>query len=98
MYRAILYAANFDPPSYLKEVYIKGLFGGDFRCALKSTEEAKYENAAHILEKEVVSWSELYRALTALQEFVISGRQGNGHEKFQVFNRSISREKEKTVE
>ena len=87
VYRAILAAANFSPPAGLEEAYIRGLFGDELRKALKSTEEVKYENAARTLAKETVSWSELHQALTALQEFVISGRQGAGHDEFQKFNR-----------
>ncbi len=87
VYRAILSAANFAAPSNLQEVYIKGLFSKDLRNALVSTEDAKYKNAASTLGKQSVSWNELYQALTALQEFVIGGKQGTGHPKFQEFNK-----------
>ena len=95
VYRAILFAANFEPPPNLEKANIKGLFSSDFRSALKLTEEPKYKSAADTLEKEVVPWSELYQALMALQEFVISGRQKTGHEKFQEFNRSYQNKRRK---
>ena len=95
VYRAILAAANFSPPAGLEEAYIKGLFGDELRSALQSTEEVKYENAARTLAKETVSWSELHQTLTALQEFVISGRQGTGHDEFQKFNRLYQNRKGK---
>ena len=87
VYRAILAEANFSVPSDLQRAYIRGLFSGDLRDALESTEEDRYINAANTLGRETVSWNELYRALTALQEFVLSGRQGTGHKAFMDFNR-----------
>ena len=84
--RAILAVANFSVPSYLQDADISGLFSEDLRKAMKSTEEDKYESAANTLGKETVSWNELYQALTALQEFVISGQRGTGHSEFQKFN------------
>ena len=95
VYRAILAAANFSPPAGLEKAYIKRLFSEELQKALKSTEETKYERAACTLAKEIVSWNELHRALTALQEFVISGRQGAGHDEFQKFNRSYQSKKGK---
>ena len=86
VYRAILAVANFSVPSDLQDADISGLFSGDLRGAMKSTEETKYESAANTLGKETVSWNELYQALTALQEFVISGQRGTGHLEFQKFN------------
>ena len=91
VYRAILAASNFSIPSNLPKAYIRGLFRKELRESMKIAEDPKkdpkYYKAADILDKETVSWNELYQAITALQEFVIGGRQGNGHEKFQEFNR-----------
>lgn len=86
IYRAILAAANFKTPPDLQNAHIDGLFRKELRDALKSTEEHKYMRAATILEKSTVSWAELHQALLALQEFVIGGNEGSGHEKFQDFN------------
>ena len=86
VYRTILAAANFEVPYNLQSADISGLFGSDLRKALKSTEEQKYKNAANTLAKANVSWTELYRALMALQEFVISGQRSEGHPKFKEFN------------
>ena len=87
VYRAILAAANFSAPSDLKRAHIKGLFNKELREAMGSTEDDKYKSAAETLTKTTVPWSELYQALTALQEFVIGGQPGTGHPKFQEFNR-----------
>ena len=86
VYRTILAAANFEVPENLQRADISGLFNEKLREAMKSTEEQKYKNAANTLGKETVSWNELYQALIALQEFVISGQQAAGHLKFQEFN------------
>lgn len=95
VYRAILSAANFEPPSNLEKANITGLFSEGFRCALKSTGISKHESAADILGEKVVSWSELYEALTAVQEFVISGQQGTGYKEFQEFNRLYLNKKDR---
>lgn len=95
VYRAILSVANFKPPSNLEKANITGLFSEEFRHALKSTGISKHENAADTLGEKVVSWNELYEALTAVQEFVISGQQGTGHEAFQKFNRLYQNKKDK---
>ena len=86
VYRTILAAANFDVPDNLQSANIGGLFSSDLRTALESTEDQKYKNAAKTLGKATVSWTELYRALMALQEFVISGQRAEGHPKFKEFN------------
>ena len=87
VYRTILAAANFEVPDNLQSADISGLFSRDLRTALESTEEDKYINAANTLARATVSWAELSRALMALQEFVLSGRQGTGHPAFVDFNR-----------
>lgn len=86
VYRTILAAANFEVPYNLQSADIRELFGSDLRTALKSTEDQKYKNAAKTFGKATVSWTELYRALMALQEFVISGQKAEGHPKFKEFN------------
>ena len=86
VYWAILAAANFRAPSNLQNADINNLFGKDLRNALKSAGDAKYTSAADTLGKGTTSWSELHQALTALQEFVIGGKNGAGHSKFQEFN------------
>ena len=95
VYRTILAAANFDVPENLQNADISRLFGSDLRTALKSTEENKYINAANTLARATVSWTELYRALMALQEFVISGQRAEGHPKFKEFNNDYERKKGK---
>ena len=87
VYRSILAESNFGVPGNLQRANIRGLFGCDFRTALESTGEDKYVNAANTLARDTVSWTEMYRAMAAVQEFVISGRQGTGHEAFVEFNR-----------
>ncbi len=96
VYRTILAAANFEVPDDLQRADIRGLFSSDLRTALKSTEEQKYKNAASTLESAIVSWTELYRALMALQEFVISGQRAEGHPKFKEFNNDYERRKGKS--
>ncbi len=95
VYRTILAAANFDVPDNLQSANIGGLFSSDLRTALESTEDQKYKNAAKTLGKATVSWTELYRALMALQEFVISGKRAEGHPKFKEFNSNYERKKGK---
>lgn len=87
VYRAILAASNFSIPSNLPKANIRRLFNPELIESMKSTEDPKYISAANTLTKATVSWNELYQAITVLQEFVISGRQGTGHPKFQEFNR-----------
>ena len=82
VYRSILAAANFFPPSNLKQVYIKGLFGKKLRDAMKSTEHENdiYNSAANTFAKDRISWDELFSAIKALREFI-------EHPNFQEFNR-----------
>ena len=88
VYRAILAAANFQAPSSLQRADINNLFSKELRDVLKSAGDAKFTSAADTLGKGTTSWSELHQALTSLQEFVIGGRNGTGHIKFQEFNSS----------
>ena len=79
VYRTILAAANFLPPSNLGRAYIKGLFNDDLREAMESTGEDDYCRAAETLSEDRVSWSELHIALISLQKFI-------GTEEFRNFN------------
>ena len=82
VYRSILAAANFSPPSNFKKAYIKGLFGEDLRKAMKSTEHEDdiYKSAASTFEEDSTSWDKLFIAINALREFI-------KHRNFQKFNK-----------
>ena len=81
VYRSILVAANFSPPSNLKKAYIRNLFGKELRDAMDSTEheDGIYKSAASTFEKDSISWDELFTALKALRQFM-------EHRNFQRFN------------
>ena len=86
VYRAILAAANFRAPSNLQSAYIQDLFGTELRQAMRSVDDQRFTTAADTLDRQSVSWNELYQALLVLQEFVISGRQATGLPEYQTFN------------
>ena len=98
IYRAILAAANFQVPSNLSDAYIDRLFRKELRDALDSTGDDKYKSAAATLANKTVKWPVLHRALVALQEFVIGGREGSGHDKFQIFNQKYQSDISKSRE
>ena len=87
VYRAVLAAANFQPPSNLQTAYIDNLFRKELIAALKSASDSRFTSAAETLEKQAVSWSQLHQALTALADFVL-GRPAGGspHPRFRTFN------------
>ena len=90
VYRAILAKAGFEPPASLNQATIRSLFGADLRTAMSGCEENDIVAAARVFERDFVPWSSLISALEALQEFVLGGRGGGGHQEFRDFNRVYS--------
>ena len=88
VYRTILAAANFLPPSNLGRAYIRGLFNDDLRDAMELTGEDDYCRTADTLREDRVSWSELHAALINLQKFM-------GTEQFRDFNHEYQAEHRK---
>ncbi len=88
VYRAILAAANFSVPSDLQKADLKRLFNSDLTKIMKSTDDDDYSQSGEILETDIVSWNELYRALTVLQKFITT-------DEFKSFNRKYESQKGK---
>ncbi|MDD9851226.1 MAG: DUF87 domain-containing protein [Gammaproteobacteria bacterium] len=94
VYRAILAYAGFAPPRGLEKAKIEGLFGEELRKALKcaGTADNNYLSVSNTFEKPEVSWGALYRALVALQEFMLgSSTQGSEHPQFATFNQKYEK-------
>ncbi len=87
-YRSILFRAGFQPPGKIARVFMKGLFSREFTNALnEANDNSKYEKAVSALGKDVVTWDEMYDAMTELREFITGGRGGNGDDRYIAFNR-----------
>ena len=97
VYRAILAAANFDPPSEMGiDVDIKGLFGKDLICALDSADEGEFKDAAKTLKEHSVSWDQLFNAIRVLQVFILGkGNKVAEHPKYREFNERYMNKKNK---
>lgn len=83
-YRALLNEAGLKPPATLKPEK-KGLFGVDFVKALESGQGKRpddYANAASTLRKESISWPEMARVFSVLNDFTNDEKSG-----YQAFNR-----------
>jgi len=89
VYRAILANAGFSKPTGMEKANIAGLFGKDLRGAMEQPQDdaksSRYKSASEVFAKSEVSWSELYRALVALQEFMIGGSKGQGDSAYHAF-------------
>lgn len=64
VYRSLLAKAGFETKS--NEVFIKGLFSGDFCKAF----EKESVSSANILKEDFASWDELWQAFSDLQKFI----------------------------
>ena len=92
VYRAILEAANFNPPSEMEIIDIKGLFNKDLISALDSADDDKFKDAAKILNESSVYWAQLFNAIKVLQEFILgSGIGVSEHENFSKFNQKYTK-------
>ena len=86
VYRGILNAAGFQPPS--NQVFIKGLFGSDLRTAMQSnssqdaTIQSKISSAGNLLEKDSLSWADFTAACKGLREFI--NDKNSGYDKFET--------------
>lgn len=87
VYRTVLAASGFAPPSNMKTVFIKGLFNQKLRDAMRNTpssdpvDATAYQSAATILDKDRISWDEAKIACSALARFI-----GDKNSGFMDFN------------
>ncbi|MBW4618676.1 MAG: DUF87 domain-containing protein [Cyanosarcina radialis HA8281-LM2] len=84
VYRALLKKADFQPPQTLQPD-IKNLFNKELitnlQTSAETAENANYESAAKILQKETPTWSELATAFEYLYSFMID--KDSSYQKFE---------------
>ncbi len=87
LYRSILYRAGFEVPDELGNADIKWLFSKEFiQAMVEAKDPGKYTKAVSVLGKETATWTELYDAMSELQEFITGGSRNNGDEAYRNFN------------
>ncbi len=85
-YRALLNEAGLSPPSSMKPV-TKGLFSTEFVKAMETSEGKNsnvYATAATTLKKAAVTWGEMARVFSAINEFIEDKDDKTGYKPFNL--------------